>query len=247
MTSVQKMSWGKVWGAAFVAILLVAVACETPRPEPVAPLSPGAEAPTASEGVYEEIVRPMLLSGSRTPKYPEILREAGVEGEVLVSFAVDESGEPDVATLKVIQSTHELFSVAVREALPGMRFRPAERGGRKVKLTVQEPFTFTLVGTKTQQERSMWPKDTMQETVLPGVSTKDPPAFRFRSSKLRNLNTSPLLIVDGVIIRGDMKEIDVDNVERIEVVKGAAAFRDYGPRAQDGVILITTKARRRVP
>jgi TonB family protein len=247
MTSVQKLSWRQVSGAGFVAAVLVAVACETPRPEPVAPLSPGAEAPAAAQGDYEEIVKPVLVPGSRTPEYPDILRQAGVEGEVLVSFAVDESGQPDVASLKMIRSTHELFSVAVREALPGMRFRPAERDGRKVRLTVQEPFTFTLVGTKSPQERRMRPKDATQETVVTGVPGEKRPAFILRGAKSHSLNSSPLLIVDGVIMKGDMNEIDPDNIESIEVVKGPAASKTYGPRAQDGVIKITTKARRRVP
>jgi TonB family protein len=220
-------------------------------------LSPDAGASTVSEGVYEEIVKPVLVTGSRTPKYPEILRQAGVEGEVLVSFDVDEAGQPDVATLKVIRSTHELFAIAVREALPGMRFRPAQHDGRRVRLTVQEPFLFTLPGTKSAQERRIEPKDAMQETVV-----KEVPLYRsftlrpdqsagskilLRGAGSRTLDGSPLLIIDGVIMKGEMSEIDPQVIESIEVVKGAAAMKTYGPRAEHGVVQITTKARKRVP
>lgn len=246
MTSVPKLSWRKLGGATFIAGVLIAVACETPRPEPVAPLSP-AGGPAASEGVSEETVKPVLLSGSKTPKYPELLRQAGVEGEVLVSFDVDEDGQPDVATIKVIQSTHELFSVAVREALPDMRFRPAERDGRKVKLTVQEPFTFTLVGAKSPQERRMWPKDALQETVVTGVRGNARPALTLRGATSSRANGSPLIIVDGVVMKGVLKDIDPQTIESIEVVKGAAASKMYGPRAEHGVVQIITKSRRRVP
>jgi TonB family protein len=247
MTSKGRLPWRRITSGALAAAVLTVVSCETPRPEPVAPLSPRAEAPDASASVYEEIVKPAPLSGSRTPKYPENLRQAGVEGEVLVSFTVDESGQPDVATFKVIRSTHELFSVAVREALPGMRFRPAERDGRKVKLTVQEPFTFTLVGAKPPQERRMWPKDALQETVVTGIPGKARPAFILRGATSNSVSGSPLIIVDGVVMKGDLKDIDPQTIERIEVVKGAAASRIHGPRAKNGVIQITTKMRRRVP
>jgi len=40
--------------------------------------------------------------------------------------------------------SHELFTNSVNSALNGMRFYPAEIGGRKVKQLVQQPFNFTL-------------------------------------------------------------------------------------------------------
>ena len=47
-------------------------------------------------------------------------------------------------TFEVIRSDHDAFTTAVRNALPSMRFFPAEVGGRKVKQLVQQPFTFSL-------------------------------------------------------------------------------------------------------
>jgi protein TonB len=44
----------------------------------------------------------------------------------------------------VLKSSHELFTQAVKNALPNMRFYPAEVGGKKVKQLVQQPFTFSL-------------------------------------------------------------------------------------------------------
>jgi len=38
----------------------------------------------------------------------------------------------------------DLFTNSVKQALSGMRFYPAEIGGRKVKQLVQQPFNFTL-------------------------------------------------------------------------------------------------------
>jgi TonB family protein len=243
MTTIRRISWSKAGSALVVSAVLVALACETPRPEPVAPLPSAGGEPAALEGVYEEIVKPVVLSGSRTPRYPDLLREAGVEGNVLVSFDVDEAGQPDVATIKVIRSTHELFARAVREAIPHMRFAPAELDGRKMRLTVQEPFTFTLVGATTTQERQPWPQGALQEMVVTGVPAQARARLRLRGSN--SVSGSPLVIVDGVVINGDLKNIDPQTIQSIEVVKGAAASRDYGARAQHGLILITTKSRNR--
>jgi len=58
-----------------------------------------------------------------------------------------------------------------------------------------------------------------------------------------NLSTSsaPLILVDGVIMTGSLADINIDDVESIEVVKGAAASALYGSRAGNGVISVITK------
>lgn len=52
---------------------------------------------------------------------------------------------------------------------------------------------------------------------------------------------APMILVDGVIIQGSLSDINADDVETMEVVKGAAAASLYGSRAGNGVIVITTK------
>lgn len=82
--------------------------------------------------------------GNSPPRYPDMLRSANVEGEVTAQFVVDTSGRAEMSTFKVIKSSHDLFTNAVRNALSNMRFYPAEVGGRKVKQLVQMPFQFSL-------------------------------------------------------------------------------------------------------
>jgi protein TonB len=101
-----------------------------------------------SNHIYSEsqVEKPvMAVQGSPAPRYPEVLKAAGVEGEVDVSFVVDTTGRADPASLRILKSTHDLFDAAVRSALPGMRFIPAEAGGRKVKQQVQQPFVFRII------------------------------------------------------------------------------------------------------
>ncbi|HEU4563633.1 MAG TPA: SusC/RagA family TonB-linked outer membrane protein [Gemmatimonadaceae bacterium] len=51
----------------------------------------------------------------------------------------------------------------------------------------------------------------------------------------------PLYIVDGVAINGNLPDLNPQDIESVEIVKGAAAASLYGSRAGNGVIQITTK------
>jgi protein TonB len=82
--------------------------------------------------------------GNPAPRYPDMLRSANVEGEVLAQFVVDSLGKADMSTFKVLKATHDLFTNAVKASLPNMKFYPAEVGGRKVRQLVQMPFQFSL-------------------------------------------------------------------------------------------------------
>lgn len=89
--------------------------------------------------------------------------------------------------------------------------------------------------------------------------------IRIRGQSSFGGNNSPLIVVNGVPIdntnngaRGDVSErgsnrtsdggdglssINPDDIETMNVLKGAAASALYGSRAKDGVIMITTKSR----
>ncbi len=51
----------------------------------------------------------------------------------------------------------------------------------------------------------------------------------------------PLVILDGVFVENGLQDINVDDIESMEIVKGASASSLYGSRAGNGVIVITTK------
>lgn len=90
----------------------------------------------------------MRLAATSTPHYPETLRQSGVEGSVLVRFVVDTAGRIEPSSVRVLASTHPLFTRAVLDALGGFRFRPAEGGGRKVEAEAEMPFEFSLSRTR---------------------------------------------------------------------------------------------------
>jgi TonB family protein len=112
-----------------------------------ATVTPGQPRRVTSDQTYfefqvEKAVSPM--PGNPGARYPDLLRAANVEGSVLVQFVVDNDGTPIMDTFKVLKSDHDLFTNAVKEGLPNMRFYPAQVGGKAVKQLVQMPFQFNL-------------------------------------------------------------------------------------------------------
>ena len=106
----------------------------------------GTPAPKDDQPYFEfQVEKPVLpREGNPTPKFPEILRSSNVTGEVVAQFVVDTTGRAQMNTFKALSSSHELFTAAVRNVLPQMRFYPAETGGRKVKQLVQQAFKFNV-------------------------------------------------------------------------------------------------------
>jgi TonB-linked SusC/RagA family outer membrane protein len=76
------------------------------------------------------------------------------------------------------------------------------------------------------------------------------PSIRLRGSTSLRVGTTdcpvggcnqPLIIIDGIITRNSIADLDAQDIESIEVLKGAAAASFYGSQAASGVINITTK------
>jgi len=100
----------------------------------------------ADHGPYMEFQVEKVVEkiGGEAPEYPTMLRESGVEGQVLAQFVVNESGRYEGGTLKILSSSNPAFSAAVKDALPRMRFSAAQIGGKKVQQLVQMPFQFHI-------------------------------------------------------------------------------------------------------
>lgn len=54
-------------------------------------------------------------------------------------------------------------------------------------------------------------------------------------------SSEPLIVVDGVLTEGRLSDFNVQDIERMEVLKGASGASLYGSRAANGVVLIYTK------
>jgi TonB-linked SusC/RagA family outer membrane protein len=72
----------------------------------------------------------------------------------------------------------------------------------------------------------------------PGESS----GIRLRGATSLLGDVSPLIIVDGVMLDGgSLSDINANDIESMQVVKGASASALYGSRAGSGVIVVTTK------
>jgi protein TonB len=85
-----------------------------------------------------------MMSDSPKPKYPSVLESSGIAGEVQAQFVVSSSGRADMDSFKVLKSTNELFTQAVKNVLPRMKFSPAMIGGKPVNQLVQQSFQFAV-------------------------------------------------------------------------------------------------------
>lgn len=66
------------------------------------------------------------------------------------------------------------------------------------------------------------------------------PALVLRGGTNFDGSGSPLILIDGQV-RSSLSDINPDDIESMEVLKDAGATAIYGARANDGVILVTTK------
>jgi protein TonB len=108
----------------------------------------GGTGPVLTDQPYMEAVveeRPEPIAGTCiTPSYPEILRQAGIEGRVTMEFIIDSLGRAERASLRVINSAHQLFDGPARQAVLSCRFRPGRIQGRAVRVRVQQPINFQI-------------------------------------------------------------------------------------------------------
>lgn len=83
--------------------------------------------------------------------------------------------------------------------------------------------------------------------VIPGLnvgattSAGGSPSFSIRGQNSISGSQSPLVVLDGIIYRGDLVDINPADIQSIDVLKDASSCAIYGSQAANGVILITTK------
>ena len=99
--------------------------------------------PTGNEVFMEAIVeeKPAVLSGPRL-QFPELLRQAGIEGRVLVQAIVDTLGRVKPNSVKVLQSPNPGFDQSAMNYVLKALFRPARVHGRAVRVLIQIPVDF---------------------------------------------------------------------------------------------------------
>jgi TonB family protein len=117
-----------------------------------APPAPAAEPePVSNEPVAESEVdvRPSLRNTDDVQRalqrvYPPSLRDAGVTGQTVLQFVIDESGHVEPSTVEVVSSSDDAFAAAARRIVDTMRFTPAKIHGHTVRVTTTLPVSWTI-------------------------------------------------------------------------------------------------------
>lgn len=68
-----------------------------------------------------------------------------------------------------------------------------------------------------------------------------PPPVHGETTGMISGEASPLIVVDGVIIEGEIGDINEDRIAEVNMMKGECAIEKYGDRAANGVVEITMK------
>ena len=93
------------------------------------------------ESVVEE--RPEVLSGPQL-QYPDLLRQAAIQGRVLVQAIIDTTGRAEPPSVKVIQSPNPGFDQSAKNYVLRALFRPARVHGRAVRVLINLPIDFKI-------------------------------------------------------------------------------------------------------
>ena len=91
--------------------------------------------------LYELDSQPTVIGDVQIP-YPEDARSRGIEGTVVLSVLVDETGK--VRAVKVISGPGAGLDQAAAKAVERIRFRPATRKGQPVAAQITYRYTFLL-------------------------------------------------------------------------------------------------------
>ncbi len=111
------------------------------------PTSQDPVTPTGNDVFMEAVVdeKPALLSAPQLV-YPELLRQAGIQGRVLVRAIIDTMGRAEPNSLTILQSPNPGFDWSVEDYVLKTLFRPARIHGRAVRVLIQMPIVLTLNG-----------------------------------------------------------------------------------------------------
>ena len=190
-------------------------------------VSPSAPKPAVQNGETFTVVEQMpeypggmkALMGylAENIQYPAECQKAGIQGRVIVQFVVKADGSLDNFEIK--RSVNPLLDAeALRVIKTTPKWKPGTQHGKPVDVKFTIPVTFSL------------PDKQKEHTTGENLS-----------NSLLTLKKT-LFIIDGKEVEPKvLNEINPDQISSINVIKDGTGVTIFGPKARDGVILITTK------
>ncbi|MBQ6176191.1 MAG: TonB family protein [Bacteroidales bacterium] len=155
-------------------------------------------------------------------KYPQAAKDAGVQGRVTLQFTVYPDGS--VRDTKVLRGVNpDLDAEALRVVSASPNWTPGYVKGEPVKVTYTFPVIFKLSGEKTEPKTaSIHVTGEANEVFIRGA-----------------LADSVLFVLDGKPV--NRKDVNLETIESIQVLKDEKAIEKYGEKARYGVVEFTSK------
>ena len=156
-------------------------------------------------------------------KYPQAAKDAGVQGRVTLQFIVYPDGK--VRETKVLRGAHpDLDAEALRVVSASPDWTPGYVNGEPVKVTYTFPVIFQLSGKKTEPKTaSIHVTGEANDVFIRGA-----------------LADSVLFVLDGKVVPS-RKDINLEDIESIQVLKEEKAIEKYGEKGRYGVVEFTSK------
>lgn len=190
---------------------------------------------------------------AKNVRYPSIAIEQSIEGTVYVSFIVDKTGkvtQPKI--VKSVDSSLDKEAIRVINLMPA--WKPGKQRGKNVDVLYTIPIIFELEKEKTDSktDNSSTSSGIIQSEKASGssVSSQKSKDTLYRVAGEENKiqlreKFDGVYIVDGQVMPNDfvITTISTENIESISVIKSNAA-NIYGPRGEEGAIIITTKKKK---
>jgi TonB-linked SusC/RagA family outer membrane protein len=244
-----------------VARLLAVVASLALIPPPRAAAQGGTQAATLAGRVVSESGQP-LENANVLINEMRISVATNAQGRYTVVIPAERvRGQTVVLRVRAIGHLAQTKEIALRAGSQTFDFELQKDINRLQEVVVtgvtgateQRNTTFAVTSLNAEQDLAVKPASALASIAgkVPGASVVGAngrpgtaPQIVLRgahSINATNRDQGPLIIVDGILLNGNSTDINPEDIESIEVVKGAAGASVYGSRAQNGVISIKTK------
>jgi TonB-linked SusC/RagA family outer membrane protein len=194
-------------------------------------------AQTDAQGRYT-----ITIPAERVRSQAVVLRARRI-GHVAASRPISITPGPQTQDFVLRQDINRLSDVVVTGVTAGTE-------QRKIPFAVQTLTTAEMPVPSSNALTQLQGKVPGAQIVMPSGRPGTAPAIVLRGPKSLDASgrsQGPLIIVDGAILDGGTQDLNPQDIESIEVVKGAAGSSLYGSRAGSGVIQITTKSAKNAP
>jgi TonB family protein len=106
-----------------------------------------------AEALVEE--RPALLSAP-APVYPALLKQAGIQGRVILPAVIDTTGRVEPASVRIMKSPNPAFDQPTKDWVLKALFRPARLHGRSVRVFINLLVDYSITASSGSYSITTW-------------------------------------------------------------------------------------------